>query len=109
MADTEKMLRDEVRGVVDILEGTTMHEDTGDPYDPTEFLDECLAIESICKGTDGSWRGASISWTIGGPNIYIDTHWNQVEGHWGGDSVTMSYRDEIGLDDYLEEIYGGNK
>ena len=41
----------------------------------------------------------------GGPTIWVNTWTKEVEGYWGGDRVTWAYQDNIGLDDYNEEMY----
>jgi hypothetical protein len=107
--DTKERLREMVLEAAKKLEGRTLNEDTGEEYTALEFLDECLSVEAVCKRPDGSWYGAIMRYTAGGPNIFIDTHWNQVEGYWGDDEVTMSYRDEIGLDEFLVDMYGGDQ
>ena len=70
------------------------------------FMEDVLSIESICKDPQGNWKGAELCWAYGGPGIYIDTQYNKVEGYWGSDSITRTYDDNIGLDEFLEEIYG---
>ena len=41
----------------------------------------------------------------GGPTIWVNLNTMEVEGYWGGDRVTWSFIDNIGLDDYNEEMY----
>tara|TARA_B100000519_G_scaffold185262_1_gene180260 strand:+ start:791 stop:1108 length:318 start_codon:yes stop_codon:yes gene_type:complete len=41
----------------------------------------------------------------GGPTIWVNTWSKEVEGYWGGDRVTWAFVDNIGLDDYNEEMY----
>ena len=52
------------------------------------------------------YLGAEILVAGGGPTIWVNTYTQQVEGYWGGDRVTWSFIDELGLDDYCEEMYG---
>ena len=42
----------------------------------------------------------------GGPTIWVDTFTREVRGYWGGDKVVEPFIDNIGLDDYNEEMYG---
>ena len=51
------------------------------------------------------YLGAMLMVAGGGPTIWVNTWTKEVEGYWGGDRVTWSFRDEIGLDDYNEEMY----
>jgi len=41
----------------------------------------------------------------GGPTIWVNTWSGYVEGYWGGDKVLEPFIDNIGLDDYNEEMY----
>ena len=42
----------------------------------------------------------------GGPTIWVDTFTKEVRGYWGSDKVLEPFIDNIGLDDYNEEMYG---
>ena len=41
----------------------------------------------------------------GGPTIWVNTWTKEVEGSWGADRCTHHFQDNIGLDDYNEEMY----
>ena len=41
----------------------------------------------------------------GGPTIWVNLNTMEVEGYWGGDRVTEPFNDNLGLDDYCEEMY----
>ena len=53
-----------------------------------------------------SYLGAEIMCAGGGPTIWVNTYTKQVEGYWGGDKVLEPFIDNLGLDDYCEEMYG---
>ena len=57
---------------------------------------------------DGSKRnlGAEILCAGGGPTIWVDTFREQVTGWWGTDRVQWYFQDNLGLNDYCEEMYG---
>mgnify|MGYP003139564533 CR=1 FL=1 len=55
---------------------------------------------------DKQYLGAEIMVAGGGPTVWINTYTRQVEGYWGGDKVFEPFADELGLDDYCEEMYG---
>ena len=44
----------------------------------------------------------------GGPTIWVNLNTKEVEGYWGSDRVTVPFIDELGLDDYLEEMYASS-
>ena len=50
--------------------------------------------------------GAEILVAGGGPTIWVDTWTNEVKGYWGTDRVNIMFADNLGLDDYCEEMYG---
>ena len=52
------------------------------------------------------YLGAEILVAGGGPTIWVDTWDKEVKGYWGTDRVTWAFQDNIGLDDYCEEMYG---
>jgi len=41
----------------------------------------------------------------GGPNIYVNTQTEQVEGYWASDKFTWGFMDNINLDDYFSERF----
>ena len=44
----------------------------------------------------------------GGPTIWVSLNEMEVQGYWGGDRVNVPFSDNIGLDDYLEEMYASS-
>ena len=52
------------------------------------------------------YLGAEILVAGGGPTIWVDTFREQVTGWWGTDKVQIYYQDNLGLNDYCEEMYG---
>ena len=44
----------------------------------------------------------------GGPTVWVNLWTKEVEGYWGSDRVIEPFIDEIGLDDYLEEMYASS-
>ena len=58
--------------------------------------------------SDKSFLGAEIMCAGGGPTIWVDTWDQEVKGYWGGDRGNISYVDNLGLDDYCEELYASS-
>ena len=56
--------------------------------------------------SDKTYLGAQLMVAGGGPTIWVNTWTSEVEGSWAGDRVTWAYQDNIGLDDYCQEMYG---
>jgi hypothetical protein len=69
------------------------------------FMEGVYDIEWITHN-DKSYKAARLLVAGGGPNIWVNLQTNTVDGYWGCDKVTWGFVDNIGLDDYLEEMYG---
>jgi hypothetical protein len=76
----------------------------GEQMTAFDYLQDALDIEYIVNGK-GEYLGARVLVAFGGPNIWVNTRTNTVEGHWWSDSCTASFTDNIGLDDALEELW----
>ena len=92
----------QVKHIVATLEG---REDDGEPIDAWTYLEDVLDIEYIVN-SKREYLGARVLVCFGGPNVWINTRTNQVEGYWWSDSCIMDYKDEIGLDEVLSEMWG---
>lgn len=69
-----------------------------------DYLQDALDIE-YRVGSDGTYRSARVLVAFGGPNIWIDTRTNTVEGAWWGDCASAAFTDKIGLDYALQELW----
>ena len=70
-----------------------------------DYLGDVLDIE-YTTDSKKEYLGARVLVAFGGPNIWINTRTQTIEGHWWGDTVYANYsQDNIGLDDALAEIY----
>ena len=52
------------------------------------------------------YLGAELMVAGGGPTVWVDTFTKEVRGYWGTDRVQRYFIDNLGLDDYCEEMYG---
>jgi len=55
-----------------------------------DYLNDALDIQYIVTG-QGEYIGARVLVAFGGPNIWVNTHTNIVEGFWGSDSATAHF------------------
>ena len=69
-----------------------------------EWMEGVYDIEWITH-QDKSYKAARILVAGGGPNIWVNLQTNTVQGYWWGDYCEHSFQDNIGLDQYLEEIF----
>ena len=92
----EEQLRRMCRSIaMDITNGKEdAHKWMEDVYDIRYLVDQ-----------EKRYLGAQLMVAGGGPSIWVNTWTNEVEGYWAGDRVTWSFVDNLGLDDYCEEIY----
>ena len=78
---------------------------TDSKEDAHKWMEDVYDIRYLV-GSDKKYLGAQLMVAGGGPTIWVNTYTKEVEGYWGGDRVTWSFQDNIGLDDYCQEMYG---
>lgn len=76
----------------------------GEPLSAFDYLQDALDIEYVVN-SKAEYLGARVLVAFGGPNIWVNTRTNTVEGYWWGDSATASFSDNVGLDDALSELW----
>ena len=74
------------------------------PIGGLDYISDALDIEYTVSSA-GEYLGARILVAFGGPNIWIDTRHNRVDGHWWQDSYNCAYTDAMGLDDACRELW----
>lgn len=108
-----KELRDRVQSIAnEITEGeydvSSIDPEYVEAYgecSPAEhYLYDPLDIQYIVNSSK-EYLGARILVAFGGPTIWINTHEGVVEGYWGSDSEEWGFTDNLGLDEFLEEVY----
>ena len=72
--------------------------------DANQFMDGVYNIEWITH-QDHSYKAARLLVAGGGPNIWVNLQTNTVDGYWGSDKRSWGFVDNIGLDDYLQEMH----
>ena len=87
-------------------------EDISDPpstqASPDVYMEDVYDIEWITY-QDGRYKGARLLVAGGGPNIWVNLQTNTVDGYWASDKCSWGFVDNIGLDEYLEEIHASTK
>lgn len=109
MSNTNQDLINHVNSIADTLTAgfdlSSINEDTGEYLTAFDYLQDALDIEYIVASDRKTLLGARVLVAFGGPNIWVNTRTNTVEGHWWGDSASASFTDSIGLQDALEELF----
>jgi hypothetical protein len=103
LRETEKELRDLCRTyALDVCNGKMMfYNSDGDGDPPYEAYDIKYTVDG-----DGTYLGVRILLAGGGPNVYLDTYHEEIQGYWGGDSCKLIISDYDYIDDYWQEMYG---
>ena len=73
--------------------------------DVHQWMEGVYSIEWICH-QDKTYKSARLMVAGGGPNIWVNLQRNVVQGYWWGDYCEHHFTDNLGLDDYCEEMYG---
>jgi|TARA_R100001510_G_C7500802_1_gene104576 hypothetical protein len=99
MTNCQIQLRDQCKHIAEDI--------TAGKEDAHKWMEGVYDIEWITY-QDKSYKGARLLVAGGGPNIWVNLQINKVEGYWWGDYYEYNFVDNIGLNDYLEELYGCN-
>lgn len=108
-----KELKDQVLYIIDQLENGYIYSENceygeykkGDIMSGFDYISDVLDVEWVLN-SDKTIKGARLLVAFGGPNIYIDTVKQVVEGYWWGDSYKESYTcDYMGVNDAVIEWF----
>ena len=83
----------------------TEHDEDDEGTLASRFMDHVYDIRYIVD-REKRYLGAELMVAGGGPTVWVNLYTKYVEGYWGGDKVLEPFIDELGLDDYCEEMYG---
>ena len=93
-----RMCKNIAEGITEGKSASHWFDDGNDVYD----------IEWITY-QDGRYKAARLLVAGGGPTIWVNMHTHEVEGYWASDRVIEPFIDNIGLDEYLEELHASSK
>ena len=94
--DCKQQLRDQCKHIAETI--STPLEDVH------EWMNDVYDIEWVTN-QDHSYKGARLLVAGGGPTVWVNMHTHEVEGYWWGDRVIEPFTDNLGLDEYLEELH----
>ena len=72
------------------------------------WMEDVYDIEWITRN-DHSYKAARLLVAGGGPSIWVNLLGNTVDGYWWGDTCKVPFSDNLGLDEYLEELHASSK
>ena len=71
----------------------------------SEWMEDVYDIRYIVD-REKRYYSAELLVAGGGPTIWVNLNTMEVEGYWGSARVTVPFTDNLGLDDYCQEMYG---
>ena len=98
--DCKQQLRDQCKHIAETI--STPLEDVH------EWMNDVYDIQWITN-QDHKYQGARLLVAGGGPNIWVNMNTHEVEGYWWGDHCKVPFVDNLGLDEYLEELHASSK
>ena len=110
--DCKQKLRRMCKDIADDISNPKISKDDGgeaiELQTAHEWMEDVYDIEWITHN-DHSYKAARLLVAGGGPNIWVNLQTNTVDGYWGCDKVSHGFVDNIGLDEYLEELHASSK
>ena len=100
----EEQLRRMCKNIADSITNPVDNSEHGEQASVASWMDGVYDIEWITH-QDKTYKAARLLVAGGGPNIWVNLDTKYVEGYWGGDKVTEPFIDNLGLDDYLEDLH----
>ena len=83
----------------------TDHDEDDEGTLASRFMEHVYDIRYIVD-REKRYYSAELLVAGGGPTIWVNLNTKEVEGYWGCDRVNEPFIDNIGLDDYCQEMYG---
>jgi len=98
-------LSEMVRNIAQTINSGERDNETGGELPVFDWMCDALDIRWIVDN-DLNYLGAEVLVAFGGPNVWVKTIGQKVEGFWWGDYAKAEYaNDPMGLDEYLRELY----
>ena len=98
--DCKQQLRDQCKHIAETI--STPLEDVH------EWMNDVYDIEWITFN-DHSYKAARLLVAGGGPNIWVNLQTGTVDGYWWSDTYKHRFEDNLGLDEYLEDLHASSK
>jgi len=108
----EEQLRRMCKDIADDISNPKISKDDGgeaiELQTAHEWMEGVYDIEWITF-KDHSYKAARLLVAGGGPNIWVNLQTNTVDGYWASDKCSWGFVDNLGLDEYLEELHASSK
>ena len=100
----EEQLRRMCKNIADSITNPVDNSEHGEDDSVASWMEDVYDIEWIMY-QDKRYKAARLLVAGGGPNIWVNLQTNTVDGYWGCDEVNHGFVDNLGLDEYLEELH----
>ena len=100
----EDKLRRMCKNIADGITNPVDNSEHGEDASVASWMEDVYNVRYIVDH-EKKYLGAMLMVAGGGPTIWVNTWTKEVEGYWAGDKCTHHFQDNIGLDDYNEEMY----
>ena len=92
------------KNIADSITNPVDNSEHGEDASVASWMDGVYNIEWITH-QDHSYKAARLMVAGGGPTVWVNLQDKTVDGYWWGDHCKVPFSDNLGLDDYLEELY----
>jgi hypothetical protein len=100
-----EQLRRMCKNIADSITNPVDNSEHGEDASVASWMEDTYDIRYYVDSSK-RYLGAEIMCAGGGPTIWVNTYTKYVEGYWGSDRVNEPFIDNLGLDEYCEEMYG---
>ena len=108
----EEQLRRMCKDIADDISNPKISKDDGgeaiELQTAHEWMEGVYTIDWITT-QDHRYKNAQLLVAGGGPNIWVNTQTKTVDGYWWGNTCKVPFEDNLGLDEYLEELHASSK
>ena len=102
-----EQLRRMCKNIADGITNPVDNSEHGEHASVASWMEDVYDIRYIVD-REKRYMGAELMVAGGGPTIWVNLYTKEVEGYWGCDRVTEPFIDNLGLDDYCEEMYASS-
>ena len=109
--DCKQQLRRMCRNIADSITNPVMvtDEETKSVQEDLDiFMEGVYDIEWITT-QDHKYKAARLLVAGGGPSIWVNLQTKTVDGYWWDDTCKCPFVDNLGLDEYLEDLHASSK
>ena len=92
------------KNIADSITNPVDNSEHGEEASVASWMQDVYDIRYIVAREPRS-LGAELLVAGGGPTVWVNLDTKYVEGYWGGDKVTEPFIDNLGLDEYCEDMY----